>query len=63
MSDPVFTSRADCREGKWIGCPNAYGTLDRQGYQVMRCRITGEHPDDCRVTLSHAHLGGDDAIS
>jgi hypothetical protein len=38
-----------CR-GKWGDCPNAYQTLVQTGNMTlpaMRCRLTGEHPDDC----------------
>jgi hypothetical protein len=32
--------------GSWNGCPYAHHTLVRM-WPVMRCRVTGKHPDEC----------------
>lgn len=44
-----MTNRAESDRcgGKWANCPNAFRTLDK-GYPVMRCKLTGKHPDECR---------------
>lgn len=39
-------SEARCHES-WHGCPNARQAVDPVHYIVMRCKITGEHPDYC----------------
>lgn len=42
--------------GHWADCPNAVRTLDGP-WPVMRCVLTGEHPDDCRtVAASCTHI-------
>jgi hypothetical protein len=33
----------------WGSCPNAHQSHEN-GYPVMRCKLTGGHPDDCRNT-------------
>jgi hypothetical protein len=33
--------------GIWGNCVNAVHTLDK-GWPVMRCKLTGKHPDECR---------------
>ena len=37
----------------WADCPNAVHTLNKS-YPVMRCKLTGRHPDYCRADPAHS---------
>lgn len=36
----------------WPSCPNAHPAVSN-GYPVMRCKLTGKHPDHCTSCLNN----------
>lgn len=47
----------------WSSCPNAFQTLQEGGNMrgaiVMRCKLTGRHPDECAASCDTHPKDGD----